>query len=127
MRTSLRILEAIVLVICFPFYAVAIPFMLLYEWIVPRVRKVSLGLQLRRWVKPDVLEEIQAVDVSRLADGLVGVVRRQWNVLYHKDPPAFPQEIEFCTISYFWLGHEPLLQRKSWMNRGKTSTVKTTL
>jgi len=84
----------------------------LYESLIPRLRKVSLGLERQRWKNRGVREELRVVDVSRLDQGLVGVVRREWSAQYASTPPDFPDKVEYCTINQFWLGHEPITNGK---------------
>jgi hypothetical protein len=110
-RVLYKLADTLIFIICLPFYAVAVPLILLYEFTVPRVRAVRLGQELRRWRRPDVREELRVVDLSRLDEGLVGVQRRVWNVLYGESAPAYPAEVEYCTVGEFWLGRHRLLRR----------------
>jgi hypothetical protein len=109
-RMLYKFVDTLILVLCVPFYAVAAPLMAVYEIITVRVRKICLGLEVRRWSRPDVQEELRVVDVSRLNDGLVGVQRRTWNVLYGETRPPYPDSFEYCTISEFWFGSSRLLR-----------------
>jgi hypothetical protein len=107
-----KLVDAIILIICLPLYAVLVPVRLLFEFIVPRVRKVRLGKVVVHWPRPDVREELRVVDVSRLGEGLVGVQRRAWDVRYGK-APAFPEAVEYCTVSEFWFGSLRLLRQRT--------------
>ena len=107
------ILDTIIVVLCLPFYAVALPLALLRELIVPRIRRIQVGNELRRWRRPDVREELRVVDVSQLDQGFVGIQRRTWDVRYAEAPPAFPEAVEYCTVSEFWFGEHRILRRRS--------------
>ena len=109
-RVFHKIVDTVVLIFCLPLYAVVVPLMMSYQFIVPRVRHVRIGHQQCRWQKPDVREELRVVDISRLDLGLVGVQRRIWNVLYHQIAPPFPESVEYCTLSEFWFGNSRLLR-----------------
>ena len=110
-RALYKFVDTTIFILCLPFYAVAVPAWLLIEFTVPRVRNVRLGKVLQRWQRPDVREELRVVDVSRLDEGLVGVQRRVWNVLYGESPPPFPEAVEYCTVGEFWFGNLRLLRR----------------
>jgi hypothetical protein len=110
-RFLYKLVDTVIVILCLPFYAVATPLMLLYEFTIPRVRTVRPGQVLQRWQRPDVREELRVVDVSRLDQGIVGVQRRVWNVLYGESPPAFPEAVEYCKVSEFWFGSLRLLRR----------------
>ena len=114
-RVLYKIVDTVILILCLPFYAVAVPVLALYEVIVPRVRRVRVGLEVCHWPAPDVREDLLVVDVSWLNKGLVGVRRRVWNVLYARGaaPPPYPEAVEYCTVSDFWLGPARLLKRRS--------------
>lgn len=110
-RLLYKIVDTVILVLCLPFYAVVVPLLATHQAIAIRTREVRLGHQVRRWSRPDVQEELRVVDVSRLEDGLVGIQRRTWNVLYGETTPAFPESVEFCTLGEFWFGSTRLLGR----------------
>ena len=75
-RAAYAVVDNAVLILCLPFYAVALPLIAMYEVVAPRVRKVRLGLEVCHWQAPDVREDLRVVDVSRLGEGVVGVRRR---------------------------------------------------
>ncbi len=106
-----KIVDTAILILCLPFYAVFVPLIAAYQAIAIRSREVRLGQRIRRWSEPDVEEELRVVDISRLADGLVGVQRRTWNVLYGETEPAFSESVEFCSIGEFWFGSSRLFRR----------------
>jgi hypothetical protein len=110
-RLLYKIVDTVILVLCLPFYAVVVPLFAIHQAIAIRTREVRPGQQIRRWSRPDVQEELRVVDVSRLDDGLVGVQRRSWNVLYGETEPAFPESVEFCTLCEFWFGSTRLFGR----------------
>ena len=110
-RLLYKIVDATIVVLCLPFYAIVLPLIAAHQAIAVRTREVRLGQQVRRWSRPDVEEELRVVDVSRLEDGLVGVQRRTWNVLYGEKEPAFPDVVEFCTLGDFWFGSSRLFGR----------------
>lgn len=110
-RILYKIVDTVIFVLCLPFYAVIVPLIAVHQAIAVRTREVRLGQQVRRWSRPDVLEELRVVDVSRMGDGLVGVQRRTWNVLYGEKEPAFLDAAEFCTLGDFWFGSSRLFGR----------------
>lgn len=105
-----RIIDTGIFILCLPFYAVAIPLIALHDRAVIRFRKVRLGLEITHWPACDQREDLRVVDVSRLGEGLVGVQRREWNVLHqHRlslPEPPFSNSVEFCNIRRFWLGSD---------------------
>ena len=110
-RLVYKIVDTVILILCLPFYAVFVPLIAAHQAIAVRTREVRLGRQIRRWSKPDIQEELRVVYTSRLADGLVGVQRRTWNVLYGESEPPFPDSVEFCTTGAFWFGSSQLFRR----------------
>ncbi len=76
-----KIIDTAVFIICIPFYAIAIPLILLSNAMKLR-RKVYIGLEVTHWRTPDHREDLRVVDLSRLEEGLVGVHSRSWNVLH---------------------------------------------
>ena len=110
-RALYKIVDTTILILCLPLYAVVVPVWLLIEFTVLRVRKVRLSKVIQRWQRPDVREELRVVDFSRLDEGLAGVQRRVWNVLYRKTPPAFPEAVDYCTVRVFWFGDLRLPRR----------------
>jgi hypothetical protein len=108
-----KVVDTVILILCLPFYAVFTPLLAAYQAVAVRTREVRIGQQVRRWARPDVQEELRVVDISRLRDGLVGVQRRTWNVLYGESEPTFPETVEFCSIGEFWFGSSRLFGRRA--------------
>ena len=115
-RILYHIVDGTILILCLPFYAVAIPAVIICELAVVRLRKVRRGKIRVHWPAPDVREDLRVVDLRRLGEGLVGVRRRRWNVLYHcrdeMPPPSFSDQVESCTVAEFWLGPNRLTRRR---------------
>ena len=105
-----RVVDTGIFVLCLPFYPVAILLIALQDWAVPRFGKVRLGLEITHWPACDQREDLRVVDISRLGEGLVGVQRREWNVLHHHrlnlPHPPFCDAVEFCSTRRFWLGSD---------------------
>lgn len=98
------IVDTMILIICLPFYAVVIPAIALHGAIIIR-RRIRLGHEVSHWPALDIREDLRVVDVSRVANGQVGVQRRVWNVMrFEGPPPPYPETVEYCTIREFWLG-----------------------
>lgn len=97
-----KIIDTAVVVICIPFYLVAIPLICLHEWLAQR-RRVRLGLEITHWPARDVREDYVVVDVSRVGEGLVGIRRREWGVLGATEVPPYEEPIEFIPIARFWV------------------------
>ncbi len=105
-----RIIDTGIFILCLPFYAVAIPLIALHDRAVIRFRKVRMGMEITHWPACDQREDLRVVDISRLGEGLVGVQRREWNVLHHHrrslPEPPFYDVVEYCSIRRFWLGSD---------------------
>jgi hypothetical protein len=109
-RLLYKIVDSVILLLCLPFYAVAVPLIALHQFIVLRVCWVRPGQDVTHWPKPDVREDLRVVDVSRIGEGLVGVQRRTWNVLYDRTPPPYSQAVQYCTLAEFWFGNARFVQ-----------------
>lgn len=112
-RILYRIIDGVVLTFCLPFYLVVIPIALLYQLCKPRICKLRPGQIVRRWQRPDVLEELRVIDVSRLDQGVVGFQQRSWNVLRGESAPDFPETVEHCSLGEFWFGRFSLFGTRS--------------
>lgn len=97
-----RVVDAVVVIVCLPFYAVGTPLILLDEWFRQR-RKVRVGLEVTHWPLKDVREDFLVVDVSRVAEGLVGVRRRRWGLLGRASAPPYDSAVEFIPVPRFWV------------------------
>ena len=107
-RLLYRVVDTIIVTLCLPFYAVAVPLMRLHDWAVPRFRRVQLGIEVSHCPALDVREDLLVADVSQLVAGRVGVRRRTWHLLGHsrssKRPPPYGEAVEFWPVAEFWLG-----------------------
>jgi len=103
-RRLLNVIDMLLVTICLPFYAVALPAVMLLEWLRQK-RKVRLGLEVTHWPAKDVREDYLVVDVSRCDEGLVGIRRRRWGVLGNKHPPPYREATEYIEVSRFWVPH----------------------
>jgi hypothetical protein len=102
MRRLSTLVDVPILVLCLPFYAVAIPAMRLVDWRRAR-RPIHVGLEINSWYARDIREDRVAIDLSRLSEGLVGVKRRRWCVLrYVGPPPPYPDRVQYISRREFW-------------------------
>ena len=117
MKKLNNIFDSIILFICLPFYMIVIP----VYWIVTKIlnigplrrwqwrRTYQEGKQLSRFVAIDIKREIQVIDTAKLAQGILTVRTRTWNLLYAgrgiaKKPDFGPaQEIEIAKL-WQWNG-----------------------
>jgi len=94
--------ETLIVVLCLPFYAVAVPAFVTFEWLIQK-RRVRPGLEITHWPAKGVREDYLVVDVSRTTEGVVGIRRRRWGVRGAASPPPYPQEVEFISVKRFWV------------------------
>lgn len=97
-----RVVDTIVVVLCIPFYVVVTPLILLHEWWSQR-RPVRLGLEITHWPARDLREDYLVADVSRTAEGLVGIRRRCFGTLGATEVPPYPEEVENIPVARFWV------------------------
>lgn len=103
MGRAYRIIDATVFVLCIPFYLVMFPTIGLIEWWSQR-RRVRIGKEVTHWPLTDVREDYLAVDVSRTAEGLVGIRRRRYGLLRREGPPPpYGDTVEFIPVPRFWV------------------------
>ena len=102
MGRAYKIADAVILVICLPFYALAIPLVLAHDWLMRR-RGVRLGQGVTHFPARDVREDYIVVDVSRLQEGLVGIRRRTWYLRGGREAPPFSEDIEYIRRDEFWV------------------------
>lgn len=109
-RLLYNVADRLIFVICLPFYAVAIPLALVFEWLI-QMRPVRLGQHVVHWPAKDIREDYLVVDVSRIHEGLVGIQRRRWGILgWRGELPVFSDTVEFISIRRFWVPR-PLFTR----------------
>jgi hypothetical protein len=98
-----KIIEAFVVILCLPFYAVMAPLIILIEW-VSQKRTIGVGREVTHWPAKDLREDYIAVDVSRAAEGLVGIRRRRYGVLHREGPPpSYGESVVYIPIPRFWV------------------------
>ncbi|MBC7772707.1 MAG: hypothetical protein H7210_09460 [Pyrinomonadaceae bacterium] len=109
LKVLYTIVDTLILLICLPFYAIAVPALLLWEWVLQR-RSVRLGMETTHWPGFDLREDSIVVDVSRVDEGLVGIRRRRWGVYGGGPMPPYPDTVEYISLRSFWVP-SPLLSR----------------
>jgi hypothetical protein len=106
-------LDTLIVLICIPFYLVAIPLMMLYQYFSQR-RKVYLNLEITHWPARDLREDYLIVDVSRIEEGLVGIRKRCWCVMRSgRAKPPYSDEVEFISVKKFWVPNPFTLRSSS--------------
>jgi len=74
-----------------------------------RRRTYRRGMIVTRFIAPDIRRDVDVIDASRLADGIITARTCTWNVLYHlrniQAKPGFsePREIEIEQL-WQWFG-----------------------
>ena len=107
-----KLVDTIIVVLCLPFYLIAIPVLFLYQWLLQR-RGVRLGLEVTHWPAKGIREDCLVVDVSRVGEGIVGIRRRRWGVFGSGgSPPPYPDAVEYIRINRYWVP-QPLFFRGS--------------
>lgn len=104
-----RVVDTVIVILCVPFYAVVAPLILVDQWFRQR-RKVRVGLEVTHWPLMHIREDFLVVDVSRVAEGLVGISRRRWGLLGRASAPPYDSAVEFIPVRRFWVP-EPLRLR----------------
>jgi hypothetical protein len=71
------------------------------NWI--RRRMLREGKVVVSWPACDLREDRLVVDLSRVDQNIVGIQRRQYNVLRQKDsPPLYPETVEYILLNELW-------------------------
>ncbi|MEM6751219.1 MAG: hypothetical protein AAF612_12200 [Planctomycetota bacterium] len=114
-----RAVDALVLVLCLPLYAL-VGVLLLFHKCFPeseasRIRRwrreYTSGAVLSQFLAPDIRRDVRVIDTNGLEDGVLTVQTRTWNVLY--TAKAGSPEPEFGPVRdaeieglWRWRGHQ---------------------
>jgi hypothetical protein len=69
----------------------------MWTWL--KRRRLRVGLELVSWPDRHVRQDWLIVDLSRTADGVVGVRRRRYGVYRSPEPPPYDEDVEFVSIA----------------------------